>query len=87
MVNKTYTIIDNAGLHARPASILCNVASKYEDEVSIIYKENKYTLKSIMVLMSLGIPKNGIITIEANGPNEETIIKDIESVLSEHNLI
>ena len=87
MVNKTYTIIDNAGLHARPASILCNVASKFEDEVSIIYNQNKYTLKSIMVLMSLGVPKGGVITLEASGSNEEIIIQHLESVLKEHHLI
>ncbi len=85
--SRTFIIKDEAGLHARPASILCSRAGQYPGEIDIIYKEKRYTLKSIMILMSLGVPKGGEITLEANGEGEEEIIKSLSNILEEHKLI
>lgn len=87
IVNKTFTIKDKAGLHARPASILCSAAGKYSGDIDMIYKEKRYTLKSIIILMSLGVPQGGVITIEANGENEEAIIDELTNILKTHNLV
>jgi len=85
--SRTFIIKDEAGLHARPASILCNAASKYPGDIEIVYKEKKYTLKSIMILMSLGVPQNGEITLEANGEGEKEIIDELTNILEEHKLV
>jgi phosphocarrier protein len=85
--SKTYIIKDEAGLHARPASIICSRASKYPGDIDIIYKEQRFTLKSIMILMSLGVPQGAEITIEANGEGELDIINDLDTILNEHNLV
>lgn len=87
MESKTFIIKDEAGLHARPASILCSTAGKYAGEVDIIYLGKRYTLKSIMILMSLGVPQGGEITIEANGEGEVAIINDLTTILENANLV
>lgn len=87
MTNKTFIIKDEAGLHARPASILCSAAGNYNGNIEIIYKDKRYTLKSIMILMSLAIPQGGEITIEATGEGEEEIIAKMTSILEEHKLV
>jgi len=84
---KTFVIKDEAGLHARPASILCSTAGKYSGSIDIIYQEKRYTLKSIMILMSLGVPQGGEITLEANGEDEKEIIEDLTNILVLHNLV
>lgn len=84
---RTFVIKDEAGLHARPASILCSAASKYSGDIDIIYMEKRYTLKSIMILMSLGVPCGGEITIEANGDGETEIITELTGILEEHKLV
>lgn len=84
---RTFVIKDEAGLHARPASILCSTASKYSGNIDIIYQEKRYTLKSIMILMSLGVPQGGEITLEANGEGEKEIIEELTSILNLHNLV
>ena len=37
MAEKLYTIIDEAGIHARPATILVNTVSKFNSDTNIEY--------------------------------------------------
>jgi len=87
MLRKEYTIIDEAGLHARPASILVRVATSFQDDVIIEFNDKRLTLKSIMAVMSLGVPQGGKIAIEVTGDNEEKAHEEMEKVLVEHKLI
>lgn len=84
---RTYTVIDEAGLHARPASLMVKEVSGVPEEVNIIYKDKKLTMKSIMVVMSLGIPCGAEFSIEIIGENETTLFDLLEGILKEHNVI
>lgn len=87
MESRTYIIKDKAGLHARPASLLCSAAGKFQGDIDIIYNGNRNTLKSIMIIMSLGVPQGAEITLEANGEGEGEIIAELTRILKEHELI
>jgi len=82
-----YLVKSTEGLHARPASLLTGVASKYPDRVEIIYQNKKLTLKSIMIVMALGIPFNAEFEIEVEGPNEDEIITKLTNVLTDNSII
>lgn len=86
-MTKEYTIIDAAGLHARPASLLSQAASKFPHAIHIEYKDRKLTLKSILMVMSLGVPKGATIRIHVEGDSPETVYEKLEAVLHEHKLI
>lgn len=86
-MTRTYTIVDKSGVHARPAALVVNAASKYQEEVNIIYKEKSYTLKSIMIIMSLGIQQHETIGIEVIGDNAEQVLNELEETLKTQNLI
>lgn len=87
MIQKQFKIIDEAGLHARPASILTKTATSYSGEVTIVYKNKRYLLRSVMILMSLGIPKDGEFTIEVHGQGEEEIMAKLTNILVDNNLV
>lgn len=63
----TVSVIDPVGLHARPATVAVNAASKFKCEVNISFKGREVNMKSIMGVMSLGIPTQSEITITCNG--------------------
>ncbi len=86
-MEKAYKIIDEAGLHARPASLLVQTASKFPNEILIQFKERKITLKSIMAVMSLGVPQNSDISIIVEGNNPEEVFVALEKILTDNNLI
>lgn len=85
-MEKIFTITDETGLHARPATVLVNTASKYSAEISLTYRDKKVNLKSIMGVMSLGVGKDAEITIYAEGSDEKEAIEAITDVLSKEGL-
>jgi len=84
MKEQTFTITADTGVHARPATLLVNRAGQFESEVEMSYNDKTVNLKSIMGVMSLGIPKGAEIKITADGSDEEEAIKGIEEVIKEH---
>ena len=86
-MKKTYTIKDEVGLHARPVALLSKAASQFKNDIFIEYKGKKVTLKSILMVMSLGVPHNHEITIEVLGEDQADVHEAIESVLKEHNVV
>ena len=84
MQRKTFKITSDAGLHARPATVLVQTASSFESEVSLEYKGRTVNLKSIMGVMSLGVPTGCEITITAEGSDETEATAAIENkIISE----
>lgn len=84
MQKKSFKITADTGVHARPATMLVNKAGQFESEVELLYNDKTVNLKSIMGVMSLGIPQGAEITITASGSDEEEAIKSIEEVIKEH---
>lgn len=81
-------VIDPVGLHARPATVAVNAASKYKDcSIKVSFKGRPVNMKSIMGVMSLGIPTQSQITISVEGPDEENVAAQIEEVLREQKVI
>ena len=87
MKQVTVTVIDPVGLHARPATVAVNAASKFKSDVNVAFKGREVNMKSIMGVMSLGIPTQSEITISATGDEEEAAIEAIEEVLRAQKII
>ena len=80
-------VIDPVGLHARPATVAVNVASRFKSDVKVAYKSKEVNMKSIMGVMSLGIPTQSEITITCDGEDEEVAIQTIEEILKTKKVI
>lgn len=81
MINKKFQVIDEMGLHARPASMLVSMASKFKSDIDIEYKTTKVTLKSVMLVMSLGVGQNEEFTLHFDGEDEEEAFNNISEFL------
>ena len=70
-----YTINDPLGIHARPAGMLVKEAKAFADTVVTITK-NGPTVKAtqLMKLMSLGVKQGDVVTVIADGANEDAAI-------------
>lgn len=87
MKQVTVTVIDPVGLHARPATVAVNAASKFKSDINVAFKGREVNMKSIMGVMSLGIPTQSEITISANGEDEADAVAKIEETLREQKII
>ncbi|MFZ5968387.1 MAG: HPr family phosphocarrier protein [Bacillota bacterium] len=86
-MEKTLKILNQQGLHARPAAILTKTAAGFKSDIHILYKDITANAKSIMNIMSLGLNKDAEFVLAVNGPDEEkafdTIVQLIESKFGE----
>ncbi|RAS74596.1 phosphocarrier protein HPr [Priestia endophytica] len=85
-VDKEFKVIDKSGIHARPATTLVQTASKYDSEVDLEFNGKTVNLKSIMGVMSLGIPTASIIKITATGSDSTEAIADLEDSMKKSGL-
>lgn len=70
-----YTIVDPLGIHARPAGMLAKVAKPYADtEITVTCGEKTAKVTQLMKLMSLGAKQGSVVTVKAEGVNEEAAI-------------
>src|SRR5690625_2420307 len=80
MIKKQFTVTTETGIHARPATLLVQEASKYSSDVQLEFQEKQVNAKSIMGVMSLGISQNSNFTIITEGHDEEEAMKGMEEL-------
>ncbi|MCJ8006074.1 phosphocarrier protein HPr [Lederbergia wuyishanensis] len=85
-MEKQFTVTSDTGIHARPATMLVQTASRFSSDVQLEYKDKKVNLKSIMGVMSLGIGKGANITISTDGNDEEEAMAGIEELFQKEGL-
>lgn len=86
MEKRDFTITAEAGIHARPATILVQTASKFSSDISLAYDGKTVNLKSIMGVMSLGVGHNADVTITAEGDDEAEAIKAVAATMKKEGL-
>lgn len=86
MAEKTYEIIEETGIHARPATLIVREAGKFNSNIELEYNGKTVNLKSIMGIMSLGIGKNAVIKIKANGTDENEAMNAIDELMKKEGL-
>ncbi|MCM3603509.1 MULTISPECIES: phosphocarrier protein HPr [Robertmurraya] len=86
MAEKQFKIIAETGIHARPATLLVQAASKFDSDINLEYKGKKVNLKSIMGVMSLGVGQGADITISAVGGDEQEALASLEETLKKEGL-
>ncbi|MDF7627303.1 phosphocarrier protein HPr [Leuconostocaceae bacterium ESL0723] len=83
---KEFKIIAETGIHARPATLLVQAASKFVSDVTLSYQGKEVNLKSIMGVMSLGVGHGAEVTIKADGKDEKEAIDAITKVMQDEGL-
>ncbi|MEH7110657.1 MULTISPECIES: phosphocarrier protein HPr [Bacillaceae] len=86
MAEKQYKVIADTGIHARPATLLVQTASKFDSEINLEYKGKTVNLKSIMGVMSLGIGQGAEIKITAEGSDADTALSSLDETMKKEGL-
>jgi catabolite repression HPr-like protein len=81
MTKKSIKISCPGGLEPRPIAELVQVASKYESKIYLETETKRVNAKSIMGMMSLNLAKGDLLTVSADGNDEEGAMDEIQSIL------
>ncbi|QKS16806.1 PTS-dependent dihydroxyacetone kinase phosphotransferase subunit DhaM [Curtobacterium sp. Csp2] len=66
----TVELVNESGLHARPAAEFVKTAAKHEASVRV----NGVDAKSLLAIMALALPKGATVTIEATGADAQDAV-------------
>jgi len=77
MFSKDVQVTAPVGLHARPAMYFSQKAGQFHSNIWIEHKGQRLNGKSILGILSLGISQGDIITIIAEGKDEETAVNKL----------
>ncbi|MGC8580015.1 MAG: HPr family phosphocarrier protein [bacterium] len=66
-LKQTVVLENKDGLHARPAAVLVQEASKFKSDIYLNKDGNRVNAKSIIDVMSLGAEEGSKIEIEIDG--------------------
>lgn len=81
MKRKEVEITNKLGLHARPASLLVKLASKFESEIQLIKDDTEINAKSILGVMMLAAGPGQRVTITADGSDAQEAVDAIASLI------
>ncbi len=83
MIEKELHIINKLGLHARAAAKFVTCAGDFQSDVKLARNGRTVNGKSIMGVMMLAAAKGATLTLTAEGPDEEEVVKRIEELVND----
>ena len=82
MISREFTINNKLGLHARPSAQLTQIAGRFKSEICIARDGRRVNAKSIMGVMMLAAGPGAIVTVDADGPDEQAALEAIGALIT-----
>ncbi|MBP6918240.1 MAG: HPr family phosphocarrier protein [Legionellaceae bacterium] len=79
----TITIINKLGLHARASAKFVSTAARFQSQVEVTKDQQTINGKSIMGVMMLAAKQGSILTLQMNGPDEESMEKALVNLIQQ----
>lgn len=83
MIREKVKIVNNAGLHARPAAALVKLASKFEADFFIHMYGYRVNGKSILGVMTLAAEQGAELELEIDGEDEAAAAEAIIELIND----
>ena len=75
MTEKTITVINRAGIHARPSALLVQTTKNFSSNIYLQKGSDRINAKSIMGIITLGAAYGTELKIIAEGEDEEAAVE------------
>jgi phosphocarrier protein len=82
MTSCAQSVTNPLGLHARAAARFVHAASAFASRIRVARGDREMDGKSIMGLLLLGASQGSVITISADGPDEQQAIDALTSLVT-----
>ena len=83
MTEKSFTVKNRLGLHARPAAMFVQTTNKFKSSVKVRKGDQEVDGKSIMGLMMLAAEEGSSLVIFANGPDEKDVLASLDKLFND----
>lgn len=82
VVENTVVITNKVGLHARPAALLVQNASRFQARIQVHYGEKVANAKSILGVLKLGAGQGSTLVIQAEGEDAEEAVQALVELVA-----
>ena len=82
IMERSVTIVNKNGLHARPAAELVKTASRFQSEITMVRDDLEVNGKSIMGVMMLAAECGAELLVRADGPDAEQAVQAIADLVA-----
>ena len=89
-IRRSVTVLNEAGLHARPAAVLAQCAQGFEAEVALVLETvpedlgvepgTRIDAKSVMEVLFLAAPQGTTLRVEATGADATAAVEAIQAL-------
>ena len=83
MTEKSVTIVNELGLHARPAADFVGFIKTFDNKVTLIKDNKAANAKSILHVLSLKLVQGATCVVRVEGDNAEEVLEKIERFIAE----
>lgn len=77
----TLVVQHKVGLHARPAALFVQTAKKFKSDITVRKDEREANAKSILSILTLGANQGAVLTIKANGEDEDCAVRALQDLV------
>ena len=81
MTAREVTVVNQLGMHARAAAKFVHVASRYESRIIVSRQGREMDGKSIMGILLLAAARGTIVTIAADGADEQAAVNALAALV------
>lgn len=82
MLQVDLQILNDEGLHARPAGVLAKAAAGFKSSVELEFNGKKANAKSVLSLMTLGLKKDSEFKLNVSGLDEAQAVESLRELVS-----
>ena len=83
MVERKVEVTNRLGLHARPAALLVQKATKFKSEIKLQKEDLEVNAKSILSVMALAAEVGSFVIIKAEGEDEAVALEELAKLFEE----
>lgn len=83
MIVNELVINNKNGLHARPATLWVQTASRYQSSIRLTKDSREVDGKSLLSVLSLGLSAGSRVSVTIEGPDEEAASGDLARLIAE----
>jgi len=81
VLKQKLTIINELGLHARPAALIAKTARKAKSEVWIEKDQTRVDAASMIDILSIACQKGSTITLIADSSEDREVFEEIKDII------
>jgi phosphocarrier protein HPr len=83
LVERKIEVTNRLGLHARPAALLVQKATKFKSEIKLQKDDLEVNAKSILSVMALAAEVGSFVIIKAEGEDEAVALEELAKLFEE----